>query len=487
MLSHRFGLRHTSNLEIVAATPEIDHVVIVGILENAREVAIAQTLAVMAEQFASLGAHHAGAHGGISRGKGSNGATEEIERFVARESFAACANRLRRVGARRTGSAVWTRRTNVWRGCRCRRYCRDRLGCNDRHGCVWSNSSRVAGDHRLAVERRLAWPVWARTIIAIASTAATTATASASRRLVTGRSRWHFGARRFIGSGILGRPCVALRAARQTDFELAILQLGGGEETALHGVLHEARELRHAEILLVERAVNFLHHLLEAIGAHHIAIALHAADRLGDEFPWVPLFRGLVVVVLHEAGERVVAVVLVTVHDEQIAGRLANADADDVFAILLELVDEAREVAVAGEQDVGADLRAREDELDGVNGEPDVGRVLLGRPVGGREDHVDRRLGERDDVLRVAAPVGVGALDGDFALDDLGAEQRAQLLSEVGANPHRDVVEVDEEGGVRRVHLGRVIARTGAWRAERLGSSVDERGGGVRRRVPRGA
>ena len=38
-----------------------------------------------------------------------------------------------------------------------------------------------------------------------------------------------------------------------------------------------------------------------------------------------------------------------------------------------------------------------------------------------REDQVDRRLGERDDVLRIAAPVGVGALDGDLALDDLAS------------------------------------------------------------------
>ena len=48
--------------------------------------------------------------------------------------------------------------------------------------------------------------------------------------------------------------------------------------------------------------------------------------------------RGLLFVGLHEAGERVVAVVLVAVHDEQVARALADADADHVLAVLLELV-----------------------------------------------------------------------------------------------------------------------------------------------------
>ena len=174
---------------------------------------------------------------------------------------------------------------------------------------------------------------------------------------------------------------------------------------------------------------------------------------------------------LHEAGERVVAVVLVAVLDEQIARRLANADADDVLAVLLELDDEAREVGVAREQNERADLGAREHELERVDREADVGRVLLRRPVGRREDQVDRRFGERHDVLRIAAPIGVGALDRDLALDDLRREEAAQLLSEVGADPHRDVVEVDEERGVRRVNRRRV---RGGGGGHRLRPAVNE-------------
>ena len=77
---------------------------------------------------------------------------------------------------------------------------------------------------------------------------------------------------------------------------------------------------------------------------------------------------------------------------------------------------------------------------------------FLLRAVGRREDQVDRRLGERDDVLRVAAPVGVGALDRDLALDDVAVEEGPELLRRGRADAQRDVVEVDEEGGVRGVH-----------------------------------
>ncbi len=59
----------------------------------------------------------------------------------------------------------------------------------------------------------------------------------------------------------------------------------------------------------------------------------------------------------------------------------------------------------------------------------------------------------------IAAPVGVGALDGDLSLDDLRREQAAKLFSEIGADPHRDVVEVDEERGIGRVNRRRNVRR----------------------------
>ena len=249
----------------------------------------------------------------------------------------------------------------------------------------------------------------------------------------------------------------------------------------MRGLLAEARELRHAEVLLVERRVDFLHDLLEAVGPHHVAILRHARDGFGDQLPGVPLLRGRLVARLHEAGEGVVAVVLVAVLHEQVARRLADADADDVLAVLLELEHERREVRVAGQQDIRADFRAGEDQLDRIHREADVGGVLLGRAVGRGEDQVDGRFRQRDDVLRVAPPIGVRALHGDLAADDVGRQQVAQLRLQIGADAHRDVVKIDEQGrvgcGVWRGDSGGGV-RGGLWPA------VQRSDGDAERRAP---
>jgi len=90
----------------------------------------------------------------------------------------------------------------------------------------------------------------------------------------------------------------------------------------------------------------------------------------------------------------------------------------------------------------------------------DVGRVLLVAPCG-REDEIDRGFGEGDDVLRVAAPVGVGALHGNLPPDHLRLEQALQLGLEVRPNRHRHVVEVDHQRGIGRVGGGSLCAGRG--------------------------
>ena len=58
------------------------------------------------------------------------------------------------------------------------------------------------------------------------------------------------------------------------------------------------------------------------------------------------------------------------------------------------------------------------------------------------------------DVLRIAAPVGVGPLHRDLALDDVAVEEGPELLGEILLDPQGDVVEVDQQGGVGSVHGG---------------------------------
>lgn len=50
--------------------------------------------------------------------------------------------------------------------------------------------------------------------------------------------------------------------------------------------------------------------------------------------------------------------------------------------------------------------------------------------------------------MRVATPVGVGSLDGDFAFDDVAVEKSAELLGQVLLNAEGNIVEVDQKGSV---------------------------------------
>ena len=115
----------------------------------------------------------------------------------------------------------------------------------------------------------------------------------------------------------------------------------------------------------------------------------HLLHRLDHELPRImTLVRD--VALLREPRELVVRVVLVAVLDQQVARGLADPYADHVLPVFLELEDEGGEVRVPGQEDECADLRPREDQLQRVDGEANVGRVLLVRPVGRGKDQIDR-------------------------------------------------------------------------------------------------
>ncbi len=148
---------------------------------------------------------------------------------------------------------------------------------------------------------------------------------------------------------------------------------------------------------------------------------------------------------LAQPRERRVAVILIAVLNQQVGARLLDPHADDVLAVLLQLEHQAGEVAVTRHQDEGADLRPDEHQLQRVDGQTDVRGVLLRRPVSRREDQIDRCFRERDDVLRIAPPIGIGALHGDLASNHIRVQKVAKFLAEVRPDPHRDVVEIDEQ------------------------------------------
>ena len=61
----------------------------------------------------------------------------------------------------------------------------------------------------------------------------------------------------------------------------------------------------------------------------------------------------------------------------------SHAQADDVLAQFLQLGDQRREVAVAGDDDEGVDVVLGIGQVHGVDAQADVGRVLAGLARGG--------------------------------------------------------------------------------------------------------
>ena len=180
-----------------------------------------------------------------------------------------------------------------------------------------------------------------RTLKAIAPTPTTATTAATLVALTIG-----FVTARFRWCGRRGGQRRGNGAIRGIHFKLPALQLRHPQQSLVGRILNKARELRHAEVLLIEGRIDFLHDLLQTIGAHHVAVALHAVHRFGDQLPRIPP-GALVVARFGETGQRVVRVILVAIHHQQVAGRFADADADHILAVLLELDHHAREVGVA--------------------------------------------------------------------------------------------------------------------------------------------
>ncbi len=50
--------------------------------------------------------------------------------------------------------------------------------------------------------------------------------------------------------------------------------------------------------------------------------------------------------------------------------------------------------------------------------------------------------------MRIATPIGVGALHGDLAAYHIRVQKVAEFLAEVRPDPHRHVVEIDEQRGL---------------------------------------
>jgi hypothetical protein len=213
-------------------------------------------------------------------------------------------------------------------------------------------------------------------------------------------------------------------------------------------------------IVLVELGLLALEGVLDHGRVERIAVlALEGEDGVDDHLERVLLELGDVRGDRRGGGHRALEVLvvdeLVAVVDEQEGRRVLHAEADDALAVLLQLGDQRREVAVAGQQGERVDVMLGMGHVDGVDAHADVGRILPGGRALGDFDELDGGLVERGLVVAVAGPVGVGALHEDLALLEEALEDLLdlELLPRV-LHAEGEVLEVDEDGDGRRGSVG---------------------------------
>jgi hypothetical protein len=133
----------------------------------------------------------------------------------------------------------------------------------------------------------------------------------------------------------------------------------------------------------------------------------------------------------------------------------------------LQFVDQRDEVAVAAHDGEGVDVIVGEGHLQGVQGEVDVGAVL----VAARRDHALHHL---HGVFRhlplgllVAPPVGVSELGHDVAtfLERVQHHAHVEVPFERGFHADLDVVVINEDGDLEFVLHVAPPRRAGAGRA----------------------
>ncbi len=116
------------------------------------------------------------------------------------------------------------------------------------------------------------------------------------------------------------------------------------------------------------------------------------------------------------------------------------------LSVLLQLLDERDEVAVAADDHVGVDVAVRERHFERVEREVDVGAVLV---AAGRQvalDQLRRVLRQRSAVVAGARPVAVGDLRNHVAALSKRLEDDAdvELHAQGALDADLDVVEIDE-------------------------------------------
>ncbi len=154
-------------------------------------------------------------------------------------------------------------------------------------------------------------------------------------------------------------------------------------------------------------------------------------------------------------GDELVAVLL-----QYRAGERAPADDENAFVVLLQLVDQRDEIAIAADDGECVDVIVRERHFQGVQREVDIGAVLVAARRRISLHHLHGVLGKRARGGFLASPIRVGELGDDFAalLERVEHGGHVELTVQRGLDADFDVVEVDEHRDLQfRFHVQRVL------------------------------
>jgi hypothetical protein len=132
---------------------------------------------------------------------------------------------------------------------------------------------------------------------------------------------------------------------------------------------------------------------------------------------------------------------------EDVARERASSDDENLAVVLLQLLDERHEVAVAADDHEAVDVAVGERHLERVERQVDVGAVLVAARRQVALDHVDGVLGQRSAVVAGTRPVAIGNFRHDVAalLDGFEDGARVEMGSQRRLHPDLDVVEIDED------------------------------------------
>ena len=138
---------------------------------------------------------------------------------------------------------------------------------------------------------------------------------------------------------------------------------------------------------------------------------------------------------------------LVAVLLHHLARELAAADHEYLLVVLLQLLDQRDEIAVAADDDECVDVIVRKRHFERIERQVDVGAVLV---ASGREvplHHADGVLRHQPAVIAGPLPVAIRDLGDDFTtlFNPVQNRRDVELRMQRGLHPDFDVVEIDED------------------------------------------